>query len=100
MKFLCIICSKKESTHIGINGGEHVTLCDDEECWNKFKLSRGGGVKIVPKVNPKPQANKKQSVLIDTKSWFYKNCKRQRKNGAKICQKCPFRKQIEEMERR
>ena len=31
-------------------------------------------------------------------SWFYKNCVRQRKRGAKICQCCPFRKQIEENE--
>jgi hypothetical protein len=35
---------------------------------------------------------------IDKKSNFYKNCKRQRKAGAKICQDCPFRKGIEEQE--
>ena len=46
MKFLCVVCSKKERTHIGINGGEHVTLCDSQTCWDKFTLSRGDGVKI------------------------------------------------------
>lgn len=33
-------------------------------------------------------------------SRFYKNCKRQRKNNAKICQECPFRKWIEKQERK
>jgi hypothetical protein len=36
--------------------------------------------------------------IVDKESWFYKNCKRQRKNKAKICQCCPFRKGIEEQE--
>jgi len=36
--------------------------------------------------------------IVDKKSWFYKNCVRQRKNNAKICQVCPFRKGIEEQE--
>ena len=31
---------------------------------------------------------------------WYKNCKRQRKVGAKICQDCPFRKVIERKEER
>ena len=31
---------------------------------------------------------------------FYTNCKRQRKSGAKICQMCPFRKKIEEFEKK
>ena len=35
---------------------------------------------------------------IDKKGRFYKNCKRQRKIEAKICQDCPFRKGIEEQE--
>ena len=35
---------------------------------------------------------------IDTSTWFYKNCRRQRKNGAKICQCCPFRRGIEDQE--
>jgi hypothetical protein len=35
---------------------------------------------------------------IDTDSWFYRNCKRQRKNAAKICQVCPFRAGIEAQE--
>ena len=34
----------------------------------------------------------------DKTSWFYKNCKRQRKNEAKICQVCPFRQFIEDFE--
>lgn len=38
-------------------------------------------------------------MKIDFKSWFYKNCKRQRKNLAKICQVCPFRKEIEKQEK-
>lgn len=40
---------------------------------------------------------------IDKKSFlssiFYKNCKRQRKAEAKICQDCPFRKMIEDWEK-
>ena len=36
--------------------------------------------------------------ILDMKSWFYKNCKRQRKNGAKICNECPFRVWIEAQE--
>jgi hypothetical protein len=36
--------------------------------------------------------------MIDKESRFYKNCKRQRKAEAKICQDCPFRKGIEEQE--
>jgi len=35
---------------------------------------------------------------LDMKSWFYKNCVRNRKVGAKICQVCPFREWIEEQE--
>jgi len=35
---------------------------------------------------------------IDKSSWFYKNCKSQRKRGAKICQSCPFREGIEQQE--
>jgi len=31
-------------------------------------------------------------------TWFYVNCKKQRKLGAKICQVCPFREEIEEFE--
>ena len=30
---------------------------------------------------------------------FYKNCKRQRKREAKICQDCPFREEVEKYER-
>ena len=40
----------------------------------------------------------KPKVGVDIRSWFYKNCKSQRKRGAKICQSCPFRKMIEEQE--
>ena len=35
---------------------------------------------------------------IDKTSRFYKNCKRQRKGNAKICQDCPFRAWIEKQE--
>ena len=31
-------------------------------------------------------------------SWFWQNCRRQRKDGAKICQSCPFREGIEAAE--
>lgn len=44
-----------------------------------------------PKENP--------PLVLDKKSWFYKNCKQQRKNGAKICQVCPFRAWIESQEK-
>jgi hypothetical protein len=37
---------------------------------------------------------------VDKKSAFYKNCKRQRKLEAKICQDCPFHKGIEEQEKK
>jgi hypothetical protein len=36
--------------------------------------------------------------IVDQKSLFYKNCKRQRKRNAKICQVCPFRGGIERQE--
>jgi len=36
---------------------------------------------------------------LDKKSWFYKNCKQQRKREAKICQVCPFREWIEKEEK-
>jgi len=35
---------------------------------------------------------------IDTSTWFYKNCRSQRRRGAKICQVCPFRRRIEGQE--
>lgn len=41
-----------------------------------------------------------KDIKIDFNGWFYKNCKRQRKVEAKICQVCPFRKYIEEQERK
>lgn len=37
--------------------------------------------------------------FIPTESVFYKNCKRQRKCEAKICQDCPFRDNIETQEK-
>jgi hypothetical protein len=39
-----------------------------------------------------------KNIEIDFKSRFYKNCKRQRKAKAKICQACPFREYIEKQE--
>lgn len=39
-----------------------------------------------------------QPIWLDTKSRFYKNCKRRRKDGAKICQDCPFRWIIEDID--
>jgi len=39
-----------------------------------------------------------KNIKIDFNSWFYKNCKKQRKVRAKICQVCPFRSYIEEQE--
>lgn len=32
---------------------------------------------------------------VDKTTWFYKNCKIQRRKGAKICSECPFRSFIE-----
>lgn len=40
-----------------------------------------------------------EEFKLDPKSCFYKNCKCQRKRGAKICLECPFRKYIERKER-
>ena len=37
-------------------------------------------------------------IKIDFNSAFYKNCKRRRKEKAKICQDCPFRELIEKQE--
>jgi hypothetical protein len=34
-------------------------------------------------------------LKLDFQSWFYKNCKNQRKREAKICTDCPFRNYIE-----
>jgi len=39
-----------------------------------------------------------EEIGIDFNSWFYKNCRRQRANDAKICGECPFRSYIEEKE--
>lgn len=36
---------------------------------------------------------------IDTTSGWYKNCVRQRKRKAKICDSCPFREDIEFFEK-
>jgi len=36
----------------------------------------------------------------DFQSWFYRNCVRQRRNHAKICEQCPFRDWIEKQEQR
>lgn len=36
---------------------------------------------------------------LDMSSWFYRNCRIQRRKGAKICQECPFRKGIEAVEK-
>jgi len=35
---------------------------------------------------------------INENNRWYKNCKNVRKRGGKICQVCPFRKQIERIE--
>jgi len=40
----------------------------------------------------------KEMQKIHKRSWFYRNCRTQRKRGAKICQVCPFRKLIEQQE--
>jgi hypothetical protein len=42
--------------------------------------------------------DRRRFPAIDKTTWFYKNCKRQRKTNAKICQVCPFRTGIEEQE--
>ncbi len=36
---------------------------------------------------------------LDFSSWFYRNCKIQRRKGTKICGECPFRAGIENQER-
>ena len=41
-----------------------------------------------------------KSIKIDFTGRFYKNCKRQRRAEAKICQVCPFREYIEEQEKK
>ena len=38
---------------------------------------------------------KNKGFEVDKTSWFYKNCKTQRRKGAKICGECPFRSFIE-----
>jgi hypothetical protein len=35
---------------------------------------------------------------IDKNSHWYKNCKRQRSRGAKICKECPFKEEIKRFE--
>ncbi len=39
-----------------------------------------------------------ETFNLDFKSWFYQNCKTQRKRKAKICNECPFRSFIEKQE--
>lgn len=41
---------------------------------------------------------KKIKSSIDSNSWWYRNCKTQRKKKAKICQECPMRYIIELLE--
>lgn len=38
-------------------------------------------------------------TAIQDKAWWYRNCKRQRKNKAKVCNSCPFRWFIEAVEK-
>jgi predicted NUDIX family NTP pyrophosphohydrolase len=52
----------------------------------------------VPYFWPPDSNSVREFPQIDKTSWFYKNCKRQRKRNAKICQACPFREGIEEQE--
>jgi len=40
-----------------------------------------------------------EAVYKPDKTWFWKNCRRQRKAGAKICGCCPFRAGIEAAEK-
>ena len=40
----------------------------------------------------------KMERVVDMTSWFYKNCRTQRRRGAKICSECPFRAEIEKQE--
>ena len=40
------------------------------------------------------------SGVVDTGSWFYRNCKVQRKRRSKCCDSCPFRAGIEENEKK
>jgi hypothetical protein len=42
---------------------------------------------------------KENYPFVSVESAFYKNCKQQRKHGAKICQDCPFRDSIELQEK-
>lgn len=39
-----------------------------------------------------------KNFVLDKSSWFYKNCKIQRKRKAKICNECPFKEWIEQQE--
>jgi len=41
-----------------------------------------------------------EKIKIDFDSWFYRNCKIQRRKKAKICQVCPFRNYIEQEEQK
>lgn len=45
------------------------------------------------------EVGKMDGMKIDMKSRWYKNCKRNRKKEAKICDECPFRCEIEKQER-
>lgn len=40
-----------------------------------------------------------EDLTLSKRSAFYKNCKRNRNRGAKICRGCPFREYIEKWER-
>jgi hypothetical protein len=41
------------------------------------------------------EANLMLAIDIDKNSHFYRNCVRQRKRSAKICESCPFKKYIQ-----
>jgi hypothetical protein len=64
---------------------------------NRKQLIQSSKANIAKRTNY-DNSDESKFPIIDQTSVFYKNCKRNRKVEAKICQVCPFRKGIESQE--
>jgi hypothetical protein len=73
---------------------KHYRMLADPEWEDEASLARS-----VDAAESALQTGGGEFPVINKSTWFYKNCKRQRKNNAKICQVCQFRKGIEKQER-
>lgn len=67
-------------------------------CYNTITYTLDRGVTGIAFASASTSITVIPEPKIDKDSRFYKNCKSQRKRGAKICGECPFRQIIEKQE--